>query len=1827
MMTTINNNDKSDEVFDFTQYAERISLCSEDFSSPDPCPLNRITGLKNYFNQWKKVLKHKKQKREIKENDEFEVMDLNPKNKKGRKSKTYVEPMSPQRDYKDKLQANGRPSIFATPQVGIMDFLMKADTKDFISNVLNEVKLSKDELIGHVPDKTQFVDFTQKLGRLQNSLDKIQDINLKQEIREVLDKVSENSKDVIDYGSKRTMSVATNLALLAAFCGSVIFYYRNRTKESIALVGVSFAALLIMGDVFSSKTFLMRIVETLSKLKVVSEDDDETASPQLSDGDVEDGVTGIAGLLAAYVSCTTGKSVPTELFKNLSVLSRCKSSITDIIKVVFKMIERAINWLRVECLDMSSLRLLADKNAKVEEFLVECDKIKNEHRLGNLTATEYPTQRVKALILFGRSLVKDIPRDRHSEGSLRIVFEELRNLEKICALLVNIRAEQRGTRMEPVGVLLKGGPGTGKSVIMQHIYTAFLANILPPEDYEDFTRLPSDFVHNRQFETKYFDGFGPRIQVMMFDDFGQARDMPGNPDNEYMNIIRAINGFEYVLHMAHLENKGSTVFNGKLVLASTNLENFMCTSLNEVEALTRRFALQIVVCPKEEYCVDETKPLGPMKRRFDKNKLPLNVVNDLDATYHPDMKQAISLTPDCMDFHLMSANGKGSIGILSFDQVMEKIMKLYERNLIWFKGQKTEFEETQQRYRAASGIDEIYAERNLRNDLNNMDNDVEMEELQQEMENFYDVANPQVGSELPGALHLPFPDPAPSIASDYFEPDTFQKALDDLTDELPEAEDLFHQPEAIDVNLSYFEPKVREISKMIVLDMDERIARDDWGYTDVIECIYRLTFSLYGKDTRKFGVSRNIAMLVKDLKKTFTRHYQTNTLDRLNEVIRQRDYTMEWIMPEQTILEGVTKKGTAIADYSKTFLSTCKEYYREFYEFMVYFVSSKKHMNYLKGILTGGAIGLLIRYVACPLWKGLKQTFGNLFGSKVEPESQGWSDKLTHKDIKTNMTPAQARALASSGAKPQMGKDIDQCGAELVRKIVKTNVYELSYQLDNSKDEYTSFGFCMFVKAHIALLPWHFIKKLIFETQKDPTVLENRIKLTKSNPKNPDCHIHLMTVADMIKNVYSDQLIKRDLCLVGLTKDLVQPHVDRIKNFATDQDVLHINRRNIPFMMPLPRMDGETYIGKASMYDSPVPVSSPYTGDYTISEAFCYDGFTGNGDCGALFCVLNQAIPVRKIYGMHVAGHSSRGQAYSAVVTQEDLEHELKQMPKDFTDAFSAEDFDDLVIAPADPQIGNDLSENQFNVFGKLKLAPMRNTMSSIVRSDLYNVINPCLTAPALLYTKGDIDPLSIALSKYGRNNIKHFTEERVKKALNSAALNYQTYLFDQSDPPNDVRVHTMDEAIFGMPSNPRVNGIPKDTSPGWPMNCSGVNNLKKHLWSDDIQLKHQAMSEVHILVKEAEHKLKNNVRPTFIYTDFLKDELRPKEKSEKGSSRLVSGGPMIMAILFKMYFGSFVEWFQRNMIVNGSAVGINPYSSEWHSMTKHLCTQSTHDEEGFGAGDFGKFDASQRRYIHNLILMIIEFYYEDSTEEESRIRRGLWFEITNAKHVADGLLYELWSGMSSGTALTSIINTMYNNISIRFCWFYIEIPGNFNLFVVFIGFGDDHLFSVARSKRKLFNEMVLAEVMDVIGLEYTTELKTLATVPLRKLKDCEFLKRGFRWAEELGLMLGPLRLDVILNIPQWTKKGSLKDAIVADNCVCSMRELSLHNEQVYNVWMKKISSGFDRYYPNHKTSKSLRTPYSVMQKEVINSTICFGTPDVASEVTHTVETLDELDL
>jgi len=448
------------------------------------------------------------------------------------------------------------------------------------------------------------------------------------------------------------------------------------------------------------------------------------------------------------------------------------------------------------------------------------------------------------------------------------------------------------------------------------------------------------------------------------------------------------------------------------------------------------------------------------------------------------------------------------------------------------------------------------------------------------------------------------------------------------------------------------------------------------------------------------------------------------------------------------------------------------------------------------------------------------------------------------------------------------------------------------------------------------------------------------------------------------------------------------------------------------------------------------------------------------------------------------------------------------------------------------------------------------------------------MTKPAHLkpFVTDDVkyDPYSIGMSKYDPKDV--FVDPSVLEIVRSS---YLTDLNFSSDLPLEKRIYTKKEAFEGIDGT-NFGSVPRSTSEGYP----GVLSLDPRLpgktkyFGKDGSFEFNSKDCVDLFVEmdAIVTKCKEGKLPQIVFVDYLKDERRPISKVDEGKTRIISSSPIAFTGLVRQYFGAFIRWLNDNKNKNGSAVGVNPFSSEWQMVVNYLLRVGN----DIGAGDYKAFDGSQIPQIQKTFLVSANEWY-GGTHMENRVRTILFECILNSIHIHENHLYEWVGSEPSGHPLTTLLNNWYNGMLFRLSWVVAHNNDpysvlNFRANVYLITLGDDNLFSVSPQKREIFNEKVISQIMPRFGVEYTNEKKTETIIKYRNIVDVSFLKRGFRYEPLVARYVAPLELDVILEMPYWTKDTNQRNSIFIDTANNSLLELSLHGKEVYDLWATKIN-------------------------------------------------------
>jgi hypothetical protein len=470
---------------------------------------------------------------------------------------------------------------------------------------------------------------------------------------------------------------------------------------------------------------------------------------------------------------------------------------------------------------------------------------------------------------------------------------------------------------------------------------------------------------------------------------------------------------------------------------------------------------------------------------------------------------------------------------------------------------------------------------------------------------------------------------------------------------------------------------------------------------------------------------------------------------------------------------------------------------------------------------------------------------------------------------------------------------------------------------------------------------------------------------------------------------------------------------------------------------------------------------------------------------------------------------------------------------------------------------------------------------TAIRRSPLHGILAKPTTAPAVLkpiVVDGKvIDPLEQARLKADTPNVA--VDEAILKQCSD---HYARTLMDLKVDDEDDRVLSWEEAICGVEGNHLYSPVKRNTSPGYGWTSKGCG---KEPWlgkNEDYVTDHPDVLKSRDAMLQ---RLKSGKRAGTVFIDTLKDERRTLDKVAAGKTRLFAAGEMVYCLVFRQYFAGFNAHIMKNQVMAESTVGINPFGQMWTTLANRLREVGPH----VIAGDFSNYDGTLSSAIMWEVLDIVETFYENASEEDRQIRRGLWCDLVNSIHATtpfngmehgkETILYQWNHSQPSGNPMTVILNSVYHSIvaryvfklcARRYCPTRVGLD-NWDRFVRHANYGDDDLYNIHPEIIDWFNQLTMTEMFKEIGMTYTDEAKTGELVKSRKLEEVAFLKRKFRWDAEEARWRCPHSLDVILEMPMWVKKGANVYSLTAEVLEEAVHELAQHEKSVWDQYIGRF--------------------------------------------------------
>jgi len=1399
----------------------------------------------------------------------------------------------------------------------------------------------------------------------------------------------------------------------------------------------------------------------------------------------------IATILGMFLMGSKGKVSSKNLIPVLKDFSIVKGSLQSITNVVIKIIEIILANFGFSSIYEKLFHVLNNSSEIYIQFSERVFEIDTQYEQKKLTFTIDNYEILAELLRNGEQLLRDLPRHNTTSGLFSTLNGAVSRLRTYKKAFSDSGFLVEGLRQEPVAVLLRGGPGTFKTQTMQHLAHALVSSVVDNALRPSFENNPERFIYNRQIETEYWDGYDHDKIVTMFDDLLQMRDVATGGDSEVFNVIRGVNENGYDLHMASMDNKGSTKFRSKFIIATTNSANLNTQSIHDPRALLRRFKKTYTVVPKAGYSAQKDGFIDLMNQKVDVSKLPLGPLN-ISST-NPD---------NILEFHEYDLLNRRPTGeVVSFKEMVNILVKQHDFNKLAYE-QKV----------------------------------IELGERRREFSNEMQIGFSWIKDKFTKALSYDVP--IQDTSSQFY---TLVQEFDD---------DEFFQISTMFKNLSNKDRTSfvqRSIYMMGELHTINPLVSDG--------VYFHKLQTLYGDDFYE---------LILDSSRPCT----------ITAFLADKPEFLEDIPIYVKPVRVVSNNKQSVVDKVKNCLKSFKDSISKLGEYNDW-SSWKQVLTSTKTISS-----LVLLFVATAGYTGYKKI--------TQKVSQGEYKMKPKKVVAKKVNAAKLRQMA---IQPQHSLINDPQGEDIIKKITKTNLYEFSIKIDD--EDYRKCGYTLFVKGNVGVVPHHFMDVVVNATFDTKQFDNTYVRLRGAFNSKNGFHEVIYKLSELVSCCYDTPTMEAQDLLCVVFKDF-SPRPDITKYLATAKD---LNSFKKEVCVLASAGDDYSYTNLMGNVIEEIYVSGGDIEDYYIARGVSYTATTRKGDCGSILGVLNPNEPRRKIFGLHVAGSPTMGKGYSSTFCVEDITECLKNVKEA-----------NLIVTEMQcyslDGSSNLVGDGRFGYVRTVDQSPTLASKTKLMHSNLYGLITETFTKPAHLKPKridGVLNnPWEVALKNY--SSVWPVMDRDI---INDATENYRDFLFSASERPQEKRLFSFEESIVGIPGT-EFDSINRRTSPGYPAVVLDPKGNKGKTWyfgdGDEFNLGSESCISLKEDIELSIVRAEGLIRDEHIFMDCLKDELRPIEKVDEFKTRLISASPLKLLLMYRMYFGAYMLWYKINRIDNQSAIGVNVFCEEWDLIAKKFSRLSPGSSRGIGAGDYSKFDGSEKPIIHNKILEVINEWYGDCTENQN-VRKVLWMELTNSLHIQGNCIYEWYTSLPSGHPLTPIVNTMYNGIAFRYCWMraHQDTPDmyKFNEKCYLIALGDDNVFSVHEDNRETFNEVVVGKYMSELGLTYTSETKDGLNAELRSLDKVEFLKRSWRYENIVRRFVAPLRIDGLLDTISWTKRGNQCDRITEDKVDNALRELSLHGKEVYSSWSSKISNVSKdtvNYWP--KTTSFTRNLLEVCDRE-----------------------------
>jgi hypothetical protein len=543
-------------------------------------------------------------------------------------------------------------------------------------------------------------------------------------------------------------------------------------------------------------------------------------------------------------------------------------------------------------------------------------------------------------------------------------------------------------------------------------------------------------------------------------------------------------------------------------------------------------------------------------------------------------------------------------------------------------------------------------------------------------------------------------------------------------------------------------------------------------------------------------------------------------------------------------------------------------------------------------------------------------------------------------------------------------------------------------------------------------------------------------------------------------------------------------------------------------------------------------------GEFPIYTGTCAEQ-TKSGDCGTLY--MAETPRGFAFLGMHVAGYENKA---AIMEIPKRVMDECADSVRPAKSVISGEGKpllslqDDVeLLAPHTKSVFRFLEEGSCEIYGRLP-GFLPKPKSRVCPTPLCSEMEEHY-AEKCGYTKPVMDGWMPV-----RKNVEEMVKPTVnydRRILDDCKKAYLNDIMTNLPPGWESQLVTLSDlaAVNGLPGVKFVDKINTNSSMGFPWNKTKKQFLEPFC-SEKYPQGVDFPEEIWEKVREVEQAYAEGKRAFPIFMGHLKDEAVTWAKHFASKTRLFAGGPVHWSLVVRKNLLSFVKLVQENKFTFEAGPGTVCQSTEWQQIREYL---TQYGEDRIIAGDYSKFDKHMIADFIEAAFWIIAELHAKAGHDEGLYRTimGIGADVAYPLMNVRGEIVMFYGTNPSGHPLTVIINSLVNSLYMRYAYMKLgNDVAKFKQDVALMTYGDDNVMGVAPTA-PTFNHTAVQAVLAEIGVTYTMADKESESVPYIHISDVAFLKRKWRYDEDVGAYVCPLDEDSIKkSLMCWLPSGTI---------------------------------------------------------------------------------------